>query len=124
MVYKLLEEENEPKCPICLEIIAPGDQVHLDALINIIIINFNMANMIVDMITTCPTRWWSLGAPPPSCTLAMLTAWRAGFRGACSCFLSLLLSLLFFDLMFLRFLSLLVLLLVMFGVLFFFSFRH
>ena len=38
MVYKLLEEEDEPKCPICLEIIAPGDQVHLDALINIIII--------------------------------------------------------------------------------------
>ena len=88
MVYKLLEEEDETKCPICLEIIAPGDQVHLDALINIIIIttNFNMANLILDMITTCPTRWWSLGAPPPSCTLAMLTAWRAGFRGACSCF--------------------------------------
>ena len=86
MVYKLLEEEDETKCPICLEIIAPGDQVHLDALINIIITNFSMPNMILDMITTCPTRWWSLGAPPPSCTLAMLTAWRAGFRGACSCF--------------------------------------
>ena len=104
MVYKLLEEEDEPKCPICLEIIAPGDQVHLDALINIIITIFSMPNMILDMITTCPTRWWSLGAPPPSCTLAMLTAWRAGFRGSYYCWF--------------------ILLLVMFGVLFFFSFRH
>ena len=50
MVFKLLEEEDETKCPICLEIIAPGEQVHLDALINIITTNFNMANMILDMI--------------------------------------------------------------------------
>ena len=105
MVYKLLEEEDETKCPICLEIIAPGDQVHLDALIiiiNIIIITINMANMIVDMVLTCPTRWWSLGAPPPSCTLAMLTAWRDGFRGSYYCWY--------------------ILLVVMFGVLFFFMF--
>ena len=56
MVYGLLEEDGqEPNCPICLESIAPGEQVQSRL-------------RVVKM-----ERLWSRAAPPPSSTSATLT---------------------------------------------------
>ena len=64
MVYGLLEEDGqEPNCPICLESIAPGEQVQSRL-------------RVVKM-----ERLWSRAAPPPSSTSATLTASKTGSPG-------------------------------------------